>query len=217
MKMIIIKTMKIDYLKNPRDITQKSFSIIESETSLLSLPKEIQPVARRMIHTCGMPDIINHLSFTEGATKKGKSAIENGSPILVDVNMIVAGINTSNLSNKNKIICKINDPQVSKIAKQQCTTRSAAALELWKPILNGAVVAIGNAPTALFRLLEIINSGIGKPSLIIATPPGFVGAKESKDLLIQNTLSIPYIVISGRMGGSALAAATVNALAGDKE
>ncbi|MBJ26059.1 MAG: precorrin-8X methylmutase [Rhodospirillaceae bacterium] len=209
--------MKINYLKNPKEIIRKSFEIIKAETNIDELPLEIQIVAQRIIHTCGIPEITDFLFFSKGAVESGKKALETGMPLLVDVNMVAAGINTSDLSPNNKIICTINDQRVIEIAKQLKTTRSAAALELWKPVVGGAVIAIGNAPTALFHLLEMLSSGADKPSLIIATPPGFVGAEESKDLLINNNLSIPYIVIKGRMGGSALAAAIVNALTGESK
>jgi len=205
------------YIKNPDEITKQSFAIIDRESDLHTLPEEIRFVARRMIHTCGMLKLTNYLCYSEGAVVAGRSALDKGAHILTDVTMVAAGINQSRLNSSNKVICTIGEKKVTEISQKLSITRSAAAIDLWKPLLKGSIVAIGNAPTALFHLLEIIESERLKPALIIATPPGFVGAKESKDALINNNLSIPFIAIKGRIGGSALAAAAINALSREEQ
>lgn len=205
--------MTTDYLKDPAAITAKSFAIIEQEAALESLPEVVRPIATRMIHTCGLTALTGDLAWSDGAVEKGRAALEAGAPILADVTMVSAGITRARLPAGNKVLCTINEAAVAGLAKMGNTTRSAAALDLWRPFLRGAVVAIGNAPTALFRLLEMIEAGADHPALVIATPPGFVGAAESKDALIGNMAGVPYIAVRGRLGGSAMAAAAVNALA----
>ena len=169
----------------------------------------------RIIHACGMTDIAQDLAWSDGAGAAGAKALADGAPILVDAEMVAHGIIKRRLPRNNKVVCTLNDPAVPGAAKSVGTTRSAMAVELWRPMLEGAVIAIGNAPTALFRLLELIEDGAPKPALILGFPVGFVGAAESKEALLQSGL--PFIALRGRRGGSAMAAAAVNALAGGLE
>lgn len=209
----LVIVMTTEYLKDPAAITAASFAIIEREAALDDLPARMRPVAARMIHTCGMISLIEHLAWSQGAAEKGSAALAAGAPVLTDVSMVAAGITAARLPADNRVICTLGEPGIAELAEVAATTRTAAALDHWAPHMKGAVVAIGNAPTALFRLLEMIRAGAPRPALVVATPPGFVGAAESKDALIANDLGLPYIAVTGRMGGSALAAAAVNAMA----
>ena len=164
-----------------------------------------------------MVDVIQDLAFSEGAATAGRNALLNGAPILCDARMVAEGVTRARLPADNQVICTLNDPSVAALARDMGNTRSAAALELWRPHLQGAVVAFGNAPTALFRLLEMIDDGAPRPALILGFPVGFVGALESKAALAQDSRGIPYVVVHGRRGGSAMAAAAINALASEKE
>ena len=201
-----------DYVHDPAEITRLSFAVIRREADLSRLPADIEPMALRMIHACGMVDLSDDLAFSLGAGDAGRDALAKGAPIFTDVEMVAQGIATRRLSAGNEVICMLNENDVEARARAAGITRSAAAVELWQPRLAGAIVAIGNAPTALFRLLEIQARESARPALVIATPPGFVGAVESKEALIANNLDLPYVALKGRRGGSALAAAAVNGL-----
>ncbi len=202
---------RIDYLKDPAAIYEASFAAIRKETAIDELPAALQPVALRLIHASGMADILDDLACSQGAAEAGRAALAAGAPILADATMVAAGIIKKRLPADNAVICTLNDKATPDLAAEQGTTRSAAAVDLWRPHLAGAVVAIGNAPTALFRLLELLEDGASPPALVLGFPVGFVGAIESKEALIGSN-SVPYIALRGRRGGSAMAAAAVNAL-----
>ena len=173
----------------------------------------MQALAARLIHACAMPEILSDLAWIPDALDAGHRALAAGRPILVDAAMVAAGIRREDLPADNPIVCTLRDPGVAERAAAAATTRSAAAVDLWRDHLDGAVVAIGNAPTALFRLLELLEDGVPPPALVLAFPLGFVGAAEAKEALMQYRPRVPYIALRGRRGGSALAAAAVNALA----
>jgi len=202
-----------DYVRDPAEITRLSFTAIRREADLSRLPADIEPMALRMIHACGMVDLPDDLAFSPGAGEAGRDALEKGAPILTDVAMVAQGIAARRLPAENEVLCMLSEANVETRAREVGITRSAAAVELWRPRLAGAIVAIGNAPTALFRLLEILAGEAARPALVIATPPGFIGAAESKEALIANDLDLLYVALKGRRGGSALAAAAVNGLA----
>ena len=207
----------INYLRNGDDIYRQSFALIRAEANLENLAADLIPIAVRLIHACGMTDIVEAIAASEKAVKIGREALNAGVPILCDAQMVAHGIIRSHLPARNPIICTLNDPQVPAIAQQIDNTRSAAAIELWKPHLKDAIVTIGNAPTALFHLLELLDQGIPKPALILGFPVGFVGAAESKAELVANSRGVAFITLQGRRGGSAIAAAAVNALALETE
>ncbi|UXN62443.1 precorrin-8X methylmutase [Phyllobacterium zundukense] len=207
----------LDYIRDGQAIYDRSFAIIRSEADLKGIPADLEKLAVRVAHACGMVDVIQDLAFSEGAATAGRSALLSGAPILCDARMVAEGVTRSRLPAQNQVICTLGDPSVAKLALDMGNTRSAAALELWRPHLAGAVVAFGNAPTALFRLLEMIDEGAPKPALILGFPVGFVGAMESKAALAEDSRGIPYVVVHGRRGGSAMAAAAINALASEKE
>jgi precorrin-8X/cobalt-precorrin-8 methylmutase len=204
---------RLDYIRDPGEIYRRSFEGIEAEAGLGTLPQAMRPVALRLVHACGMPDLVADLAFSDGAAEAGIAALAAGAPILCDVEMVRSGIIRDRLPAGNAVICTLNDAGVAERASATGQTRSAAAVEFWGERLGGAVVAIGNAPTALFRLLEILDEGAPKPALVIGMPVGFVGAAESKAELAGNPRGCPFIAIRGRRGGSAMAAAAVNALA----
>ena len=208
---------RMEYIKNGEEIYRKSFAIIRAETNWKNLPDDLAPVAVRLIHSCGMTDITEDLEASPDAVKIGRNALAGGAAILCDSQMVANGITKARLPKDNPIICTLNYPEVTELARQINNTRSAAALELWRPHLAGAVVAIGNAPTALFRLLELLDQNVDKPALILGFPVGFVGAAESKLELATNSRGVPFITLHGRRGGSAIAAAAVNALAKENE
>ncbi|MBO6518472.1 MAG: precorrin-8X methylmutase [Rhodospirillales bacterium] len=201
------------YLKDPAAIYAKSFETVRAEVSLARFPDGVTDVVVRLIHACGIPAIADDIAFTDRVVDAGRDALKSGAPIFVDANMVAAGIIRRHLTG-NEIVCTLDDDGVADDAKRGATTRSAAAVERWVPRLEGAVVAIGNAPTALFRLLELIADGAPKPAVVLGFPVGFVGAAESKDALAKSTLGLEYITLNGRIGGSAIASAAVNALAG---
>jgi precorrin-8X/cobalt-precorrin-8 methylmutase len=202
-----------DYLRDPEAIYRASFEAIRREAPIDDLPREMQALVTRLIHACAMPEILPELAWTPDALDAGHCALAAGRPILVDAAMVAAGIQRERLPGDNPIVCTLGDPGVAQRAAAAATTRSAAAVELWRDHLDDAVVAIGNAPTALFRLLELLDEGVAPPALVLAFPLGFVGAAEAKEALIQHRPGVPYITLRGRRGGSALAAAAVNALA----
>lgn len=202
----------IDYIRDAHDIYRRSFVIIRAEANLKRIPNDLEALAVRVIHSCGMPEVIEDLVFSPGAGEAGRAALEAGAPILCDSRMVAEGITRARLPADNTVVCTLQDPSVPELARQLGNTRSAAALELWRPHLGGALVVVGNAPTALFRLLEMLDAGAPKPALILGFPVGFVGAAESKDALAANSRGVPYVTLRGRRGGSAMAAAAVNAL-----
>ena len=203
----------MDYLHDPKKIYNQSFTIIRSEADFSNLPKDIADIAVRLIHACGMIDILDDLEFSPDVAQSAKLALNKGAPILCDARMVVEGIIRSRLPENNDVFCWNSDSECIKLAKKMGTTRSAAAVEFWRSKISGSIVAIGNAPTTLFRLLEILEEEIDPPAAIFGVPVGFVGATESKELLKKKCRGrIPFLTVSGRRGGSAMAAAAVNAL-----
>ena len=204
---------RMNYIHDSSDIYRRSFDIIKSEVNLDHLRPDLVVLVMRLIHACGMTDIVDDISAHENLVAVGREALAAGKPILCDTQMVAAGISRTKLHAKNPIICTLNEPEVKDIAKQIGNTRTAAALSLWIPHIEGAVVAIGNAPTAMFRLLEMLDQGMPKPSIILGFPVGFVGAANSKAALAASTHNIPFITLHGRRGGSAITVAAINALA----
>lgn len=202
----------IEYHRDAHDIYRRSFAIIRAEARLDRIPDDLEALAVRVIHACGMPEIADDLAFSPGAGAAGRAALAAGAAILCDSRMVAEGITRARLPADNPVLCTLNDPTVPALAAQLGNTRSAAALELWRPHLAGAVAVIGNAPTALFRLLELLDEGAPRPALILGFPVGFVGAVESKDALAADSRGVPFVTLRGRRGGSAMAAAAVNAL-----
>ena len=203
----------LDYIRDGNEIYRKSFATIRAEANLAILPQDLEVVAVRLIHSCGMTDIVHDLAYSEDVVKIGRAALKNGAKILCDAQMVANGVTRKRLPANNAVICTLNEPEVPELAMQIGNTRSAAALELWRSHIEGSVVAIGNAPTALFRLLELPDEGLPKPAVILGFPVGFVGAIESKAALAENNHGIPFLTIHGRRGGSAMCAAALNALA----
>ncbi len=204
----------MDYLRDPDAIYRQSFATVRVEADLARFPADVAEVAVRLIHACGIPAIAADIAFTADAVAAGRRALQAGRPILVDARMVEAGIIRTRLPADNSVICTLDDMGVRDRAKAAATTRSAAAVELWTPYLEGAVVCIGNAPTALFRLLELLADGAPRPAVVLGFPVGFVGAAESKEALIADGSGLDYLTLRGRIGGSAIASAAVNALAG---
>jgi precorrin-8X/cobalt-precorrin-8 methylmutase len=207
----------IEYLKDGAEIYRRSFATIRAEADLAGLPPDVARVAVRMIHSCGMVDLVDDLAYSPDVVGKARAALLAGAPVLCDAEMVASGVTRRRLPSNNPIICLLNDPRIPRLADSHGTTRSAAAVELWNDLLAGAVVAIGNAPTALFRLLELIDSGAPRPAAILGLPVGFVGAAESKVELAGHTAGIPYLTVHGRRGGSAMAVAAINAIASEDE
>ncbi|MGI8725614.1 MAG: precorrin-8X methylmutase [Methyloceanibacter sp.] len=202
-----------DYIKDGTAIYQRSFAIIRSEADLSRFTPEDADIAVRMIHACGQVGVAEHIVFSPSLVAAARGALQRGAPILCDAAMVAQGVTRARLPADNEVICTLRDQRVAPLALKLGTTRSAAALELWRDRLGGAVVAIGNAPTALFHLLEMLDEGAPKPAAILGIPVGFVGAAESKEVLAQNLHDIPFLIMRGRMGGSAMTAAAINALA----
>jgi precorrin-8X/cobalt-precorrin-8 methylmutase len=207
----------LDYIRDGQAIYRASFATIRAEANLSAIPADLEKLAVRVIHACGMTDIVDDLLFSSGAGTAGRAALAAGAPILCDARMVAEGITRSRLAGGNRVICTLNEPSVPERARAMNNTRSAAALELWRPELAGSIVVIGNAPTALFHLLDMLDDGAPKPALIIGFPVGFVGAAESKAMLAQDNRGVPFVALRGRRGGSAMAAAAVNALATETE
>jgi precorrin-8X/cobalt-precorrin-8 methylmutase len=201
------------YLRDGAAIYQRSFAIIRAEADLSGFSAEEAEVAVRMIHACGQVEAARHIAFGHGVVAAARGALHAGAAILCDAEMVAHGITRARLPASNEVVCSLRDPRAPALAEKLGTTRSAAALELWGDRLAGAVVAIGNAPTALFRLLELIAAGAPRPAAILGIPVGFVGAAESKEALAADPHRVPYLIVRGRMGGSAMTAAAVNALA----
>ena len=202
-----------DYIRDPQEITRRSFEIVRAETDLSGLPTDIGEIALRVVHACGMPEIAADLAYDGDVAGVGRAALAAGATVLADCAMVVDGIIRARLPAANAVRCTLNDPRTPALATRLGTTRSAAAVDLWGDDLAGAVVAIGNAPTALYRLLERLRNGAPRPAAILAFPVGFVGAAESKEALIAFGNGVPFLTLRGRRGGSAMAAAAVNALA----
>ena len=203
-----------DYLRDPGEIYRCSFEIVRAETDLSGLPPDLHDVAVRIVHACGMPDVVADLDWGGEPAAAGRSALAEGRPVLTDSRMVADGVIRARLPTGNPVRCFVDEPGVAEDARRIATTRSAAAVDRWLPHLDGAVVAIGNAPTALFRLLERLGEGASPPSVILAFPVGFVGAAESKRALADTAGGPPFLTLHGRRGGSAMAAAAVNAIAG---
>jgi precorrin-8X/cobalt-precorrin-8 methylmutase len=204
---------RIAYLRDGAAIYERSFAIIRAEADLSRFTAEEADVAVRMIHACGLVEAAASIVFGGGLVAAARRALRAGAPILCDAEMVAHGITRARLPAANEVICTLNDPRVPALAQSLATTRTAAAIDLWRDKLAGAIVAIGNAPTALFRLLELIDAGAPKPAAILGVPVGFVGAAEAKEALLQNPRGVPFLAVRGRLGGSAMAAAAVNALA----
>ena len=204
---------RLDYIRDGAAIYDRSFAIIRAEADLARFSPEESDIVVRMIHACGCVDVAAAIAFGAGLVGAARTALANGAPILCDSEMVAHGVTRARLPARNDVICTLRDQRVPALAEKLGTTRSAAALDLWSDRLAGAVVAIGNAPTALFRLLEMLDAGAPKPAAILGIPVGFVGAVESKDALAENSRGVPFLTVRGRMGGSAMAAAAVNALA----
>ncbi|AWL87488.1 precorrin-8X methylmutase [Streptomyces sp. TSRI0445] len=205
------------YEKDGPAIYRQSFATIRAEADLAGLPADVSQVAVRMIHACGMVDLVTDLAFSPNAVADARAALRAGAPILCDVAMVASGVTRKRLPADNDVVCTLSDPSVPELAAKMGTTRSAAALELWRDRMEGAVVAVGNAPTALFRLLEMIEEGAPRPAAVIGVPVGFVGAMESKEALAEHASGLEHLIVRGRRGGSAIAAAALNAIASEEE
>ncbi|MFI8511313.1 precorrin-8X methylmutase [Streptomyces sp. NPDC085460] len=206
-----------EYEKDGAEIYRRSFATIRAEADLGALPADVATVAVRMIHACGMTDLVRDIAYSPAVVSRARAALQAGAPILCDAQMVASGVTRKRLPADNEVLCALSDPAVPALAAELGTTRSAAALELWRDRLEGSVVAIGNAPTALFHLLEMIAKGAPRPAAVLGIPVGFIGAAESKDALAANDLGLDYLVVRGRRGGSAITAAALNALAHEPE
>jgi precorrin-8X/cobalt-precorrin-8 methylmutase len=206
---------EFDYVRDGAEIYRRSFAAIRAEADLARFPADVARVVVRMIHSCGMTDLPGDVGYSEWVVRAARAALLRGAPVLCDAQMVASGITRGRLPAGNEIVCTLNDPAVPALAQRLGTTRSAAALDLWGSRLPGAVVAIGNAPTALFRLLEMVQAGAGRPAAVFGIPVGFVGAAESKAALAESDLE--YLAVHGRRGGSAMTVAAVNAAASEAE
>ena len=204
-----------EYEKDGAEIYRRSFATIRAETDLAGLPEDVARVAVRMVHACGQVDLVGDLAFSPDVVVRAREALDAGAPVLCDAEMVASGVTRRRLPKDNDVVCTLNDPRTPGLAADLGTTRTAAALELWRDRLDGAVVAIGNAPTALFHLLEMVATGAPRPAAVVGIPVGFIGAVESKDALAASDLE--HLVVRGRRGGSAITAAAVNAIASDVE
>ena len=207
----------LDYIRDAAEIYRQSFAAIRAEADLARFPVDVAAVVVRLIHTCGQVDVAEHVAFTDDVVVRTRAALRSGVPILCDSSMVAAGITSARLPAGNRVVSLVADPRAAELADRRHTTRSAAAVELWADQLAGAVVAIGNAPTALFRLLELIDEGMSPPVAVLGGPVGFVGSAQSKQELIDRPRGMSYLVVTGRRGGSAMAAAAVNAIAAERE
>jgi precorrin-8X/cobalt-precorrin-8 methylmutase len=204
-----------EYEKDGAEIYRRSFATIRAETDLADLPEDVARVAVRMVHACGQVDLVGDLAFSPDVVVRAREALDAGAPVLCDAEMVASGVTRRRLPKDNDVVCTLNDPRTPGLAADLGTTRTAAALELWRDRLDGAVVAIGNAPTALFHLLEMVAAGAPRPAAVLGIPVGFIGAVESKEALAASDLE--HLVVRGRRGGSAITAAAVNAIASDVE
>lgn len=202
-----------DYIRDGDAIYERSFAIIREETDLSRFSESEADVAIRMIHACGQVEAARHFHFSPGFVDAARTALASGAPIFCDAEMVAHGVTRARLPAGNEVVCTLRDPRTAALAREVGNTRSAAAISLWGERMAGSVVAIGNAPTALFYLLELLRDGAPKPAAIIGMPVGFVGAAESKDALAENSYGVPFAIVRGRLGGSAMTAACLNALA----
>jgi precorrin-8X/cobalt-precorrin-8 methylmutase len=202
-----------DYIHSGDAIYERSFAIIRSEADLSRFSVEEADVAVRMIHACGLVEAAEHFVFSPRFVSAARLALQDGAPIFCDAEMVAHGVTRKRLPANNEVLCTLHDPRTASLAKETGNTRSAAAIDLWLDRLAGSIVAIGNAPTALFHLLELLRDGAPRPAAIIGMPVGFVGAAESKDALAENSYGVPFAIVRGRLGGSAMTAAAMNALA----
>ncbi|SFO24465.1 precorrin-8X methylmutase [Mesorhizobium sp. NFR06] len=202
-----------DYIHDGTAIYERSFAIIRAEADLVRFSEAEADVAIRMIHACGQVEAASHFVFSNGFVDAARAALAAGAPIFCDAEMVAHGVTRARLPAGNEVVCTLRDPRTAEIAKAIGNTRSAAAIDLWGERMAGSVVAIGNAPTALFYLLEKLRDGAPRPAAIIGMPVGFVGAAESKDALAENSYGVPYAIVRGRLGGSAMTAAALNSLA----
>ena len=207
----------LDYIRDAAEIYRQSFATIRAEADLSRFPEDVARVVVRLIHTCGQVDVADHVAFTDDVVVKTHAALAAGAPVLCDSSMVAAGITTSRLPAGNEVVSLVADSRAPALADRLGTTRSAAGVELWSDRLGGAVVAIGNAPTALFRLLELVDAGAPTPAAVLGGPVGFVGSAQSKQELIERPRGMSYLVVQGRRGGSAMAAAAVNSIAQERE
>lgn len=207
----------LDYIRDAAEIYRQSFATIRAEADLTRFPADVERVVVRLIHTCGQVDVAEHVAFSDDVVARAGAALRSGAPVLCDSSMVAAGITAGRLPAANQVVSLVADPRAAALAADRHTTRSAAAVELWAARLAGAVVAIGNAPTALFRLLELIDDGVPAPAAVLGGPVGFVGSAQSKQELIKRPRGMAYLVVQGRRGGSAMAAAAVNAIATERE
>ena len=204
-----------DYEKDGAAIYRRSFATIRAEADLSGLPEDVARVAVRMIHACGQVDLAGDVAHSPDVVRRAREALDAGAPVLCDAEMVASGVTRRRLPKDNDVVCTLNDPRTPGLARELGTTRTAAALELWGDRLDGAVAAIGNAPTALFHLLELVAAGAPRPAAVLGIPVGFIGAVESKEALAASDLE--FLVVRGRRGGSAITAAAVNAIASDVE
>jgi precorrin-8X/cobalt-precorrin-8 methylmutase len=208
----------LDYIRDAAEIYRQSFATIRAEADLSRFPDDVARVVVRLIHTCGQVDVAEHVAFSDDVVAKTYAALSAGAPVLCDSSMVAAGITKSRLPADNEVVSLVADTRAVDLAARTGTTRSAAAVDLWADRLGGAVLAIGNAPTALFRLLELVDDdGAATPAAVLGGPVGFVGSAQSKQELIDRPRDMAYLVVQGRRGGSAMAAAAVNAIASDTE
>lgn len=207
----------MDYVRDGAEIYRRSFATIRAEADLSHLPEDAEKVAVRMVHACGQTDLTRDLVIHERLVSSARAALQAGAPIITDATMVASGVTRARLPKDNDVLCFLRDERVPGLAREWGTTRSAAAVSLWEERLEGAVVAFGNAPTALFHLMEMLLDGAPRPAAIIGTPVGFIGAAESKDALVDLAVDVPFLTVRGRRGGSAMAASAINALAQEKE
>ncbi len=210
-------SVEIDYIRDGAEIYRRSFATIRAEADLGGLDPIVARTAVRIIHACGMVDLVADIVASDGFGEAANSALRAGAPVLCDTQMVAAGITRSRLPAANEVVCTLEDPRVPALAAKLATTRTAAAIELWRERLAGSLVVVGNAPTALFRLLELLAGGAPRPAAVIGVPVGFVGAAESKESLAAGADGVEYLIVRGRRGGSAIAAAAVNALGSEVE
>lgn len=205
------------YVRDGAEIYRQSFATIRAEADLGGLPEDVARVVVRMIHACGMVDLVSDIEYSPNVVGKARAVLAAGAPILCDAQMVAAGVTRKRLPADNEVVCMLGDPRVPALAKEMGNTRSVAGFELLRERLGDSVVAIGNAPTALFHLLDMIAAGAPRPAAVLGIPVGFVGAAESKDALAANELGLEYLIVKGRRGGSAITAAAVNAIASEEE
>ena len=207
----------LDYIRDAAEIYRQSFATFRAESDLSRFPEDVARVVVRLIHTCGQVDVTEHVAYTDDVVTRARAALDAGAPVLCDSSMVASGITRSRLPADNEVVSLVADPGAADLAARLGSTRSAAGVDLWADRLGGAVLAIGNAPTALFRLLELIDDGAPVPAAVLGGPVGFVGSAQSKQELIDRPRGMSYLVVTGRRGGSAMAAAAVNAIASERE